>query len=122
MTSLTEILIAALLVIAGSFGLVGSLGLLRLRQPMQRLHGPTKATTLGVGAALTASVIELWLTRAELTWQEILVTAFLFLTAPIIALCLAKVQMRQSVPRSELPPTGTARDWASFDKTRPPPA
>ena len=45
--------------ISGVFGLVGSYGLLKLRDPMQRLHAPTKATTVGVGAVLIASVLDL---------------------------------------------------------------
>ena len=45
-----ELLIATLLVVSGIFGFVGSYGLLKLRDTMQRLHAPTKATTLGVGA------------------------------------------------------------------------
>ena len=44
-----DILIAAFLVIGGFFGLVGSYGLIKLPNPMTRLHAPTKATTLGVG-------------------------------------------------------------------------
>ena len=52
-----ETLISALLVIGGSFGLIGSFGLLKLREPMQRLHAPTKATTVGVGASLNAAAL-----------------------------------------------------------------
>ena len=35
---IAELVISLLLVIAGVFGLIGSIGLLKLRQPMQRLH------------------------------------------------------------------------------------
>ncbi|HES76979.1 MAG TPA: Na+/H+ antiporter subunit G, partial [bacterium] len=52
-----EILLAILVLIGGFFTLVGSLGLLRLPDFYMRLHGPTKATTLGVGAILIASAI-----------------------------------------------------------------
>ncbi|GEM94764.1 Na+/H+ antiporter subunit G [Cereibacter sphaeroides] len=112
-----EILISALLVIAGTFGLIGSFGLLRLRDAVQRLHAPTKATTVGVGAALIASVIDLYHYQDTLTWQELLVAAFLFITAPITALFLGKIHMHQSIPREKLPDTGTKRDWATFDPT-----
>ena len=112
-----EIVVTALLVIAGTFGLIGSFGLLRLTDAMQRLHAPTKATTVGVGAAMIASVIDLYLYRSELTWQELLVAVFLFITAPITALFLAKIHLHQTVPRDLLPPTGTGRDWATFDQT-----
>ncbi|WP_145106614.1 Na+/H+ antiporter subunit G [Cereibacter sediminicola] len=112
-----EILVSALLVVAGTFGLVGSFGLLRLRDAVQRLHAPTKATTVGVGAALIASIVDLYHFRATLTWQELLVAAFLFITAPITALFLGKIHMHHSIPRSALPNTGTDRDWATFDPT-----
>jgi multicomponent K+:H+ antiporter subunit G len=108
-----DILIAALLVIGGIFGLIGSFGLLKLRVPMQRLHAPTKATTIGVGTALFASVLDLWVFQATLSWQELLVMAFLFLTAPITALFLAKAHLHLTVPRDALPPTGTAQPWAT---------
>ena len=45
-----EWLVAALLVGGAGFALVGSIGLLRLGDFYRRLHGPTKATTLGATA------------------------------------------------------------------------
>ena len=54
---ITEAIIAALLVIGAFFTLVGSIGLIKLDNCMSRLHGPTKASTLGVGALLLASVV-----------------------------------------------------------------
>jgi multicomponent K+:H+ antiporter subunit G len=111
---LAEIAIAALLVIGGIFGLIGSFGLLKLRDPMQRLHAPTKATTVGVGTALLASVLDLWIFDATLTWQELLVVVFLFLTAPITALFLAKAHLHLTVRREDVPPTGTKSPWATY--------
>ena len=112
---IAEIAIAALLVIGGLFGLIGSFGLLKLRHPMQRLHAPTKATTIGVGTALFASVLDLWVFQGQLTWQELLVIGFLFLTAPITALFLAKAHLHLTVPRADVPPTGRAKPWATYD-------
>ena len=48
-----DLILSALLVIGGLFGLLGSFGLLKLRDTMQRLHAPTKASTLGVGQSTT---------------------------------------------------------------------
>ena len=115
MTTLAEILIAALLLLGGIFGLIGSYGLLKLKDPMQRLHAPTKATTIGVGAALIASALDLLLTGQGITWQEVLVALFLFLTAPLSALYLAKTLLLRSIDRNTLPPTGTDRPWATLD-------
>ena len=47
-----EAIIACCLVIGGAFTLIGSIGLARLPDLFTRLHGPTKATTLGVGSIL----------------------------------------------------------------------
>lgn len=113
-----ETLLAVLLILGGLFGLIGSWGLLRLRDPMQRLHAPTKATTIGVGAALIASVLGLaWLGGDGVTLAEGLVAAFLFLTAPLTALYLARTHLHRTVDRSTLPPTGTGAPWASQDET-----
>ena len=46
MSVYVEAVIAFLLVVAGIFGLVGSLGLVKLDDTMRRLHAPTKATTI----------------------------------------------------------------------------
>ena len=116
MITLAEYAIAALLVLGGLFGLIGSYGLFKLADAMQRLHAPTKATTIGVGAALVASALDLLLVGKGITWQEILVAVFLFLTAPLSALFLAKTHLLRGVDRSTLPKTGTDRDWATFDQ------
>lgn len=107
-----DVLIALLLVVAGIFGLVGSFGLLKLPDPMTRLHAPTKATTLGIGGALIASMAYFWAYEGRLSWHELMITLFLFLTAPISAHFLAKVQLHQGVRRADLPTTGTGAGWA----------
>ncbi|OIQ04914.1 MAG: Na+/H+ antiporter subunit G [Rhodobacteraceae bacterium CG2_30_10_405] len=118
---IVEILIAALLGIAGVVGLIGSYGMIKLADPMQRLHAPSKATTLGVAAVLLASVLDAGLIRGQASWHEVLIVLFLFATAPVTALFIAKVHLHHSVPRADLPPTGTARDWATIDATPPGP-
>ncbi|AXC51256.1 Na+/H+ antiporter subunit G [Paracoccus suum] len=112
MAGLTDLLIAALLVIGGIFGLVGSWGLIRLPSTMTRLHAPTKATTLGVGGVLIASMI--YFGRMGDAWgHELLITLFLLLTAPISCQFIAKSVIHRATPRSELPPTATGADWAT---------
>lgn len=114
MEIIAEILISALLVLAGVFGLVGSFGLLKLPDTMTRLHAPTKATTLGVGGVLIASMIYFWVFEGRLSWHELMITLFLFLTAPITANFIAKAQLHGSIDRKTLPVTGTGRDWATY--------
>ena len=57
MTTMLELLLSALILLGAGFTLIGSLGLLRLRDFYSRLHAPTKATTLGVGSLLIASAV-----------------------------------------------------------------
>ncbi len=114
MTPVVEALIAAALILGGVFGLIGSFGLLKLRDRMQRLHAPTKATTLGVGSVLLAAGLDHWWTTGTSGLHYILITAFLVLTAPLTALFLAKAHLI-TTPRGELPPTGTPRDWSHLD-------
>jgi multicomponent K+:H+ antiporter subunit G len=115
MTLLLDLLITAALVIGGAFALIGSYGLLRLKDPFQRLHAPTKGSTLGVGAVLVASAL-VHLARGQgASWHEVLVTLFIFLTAPLTALYLARVHLHQARPKPELPGPATASGWANSD-------
>lgn len=117
MSLAVDILISALLIIGGSFGLIGSFGLLKLREPMQRLHAPTKATTVGVGASLIAAALTLLWQTGSANWQGVMVAAFLFLTAPLSGLMLAKAHRHLSRP--DLPPTGTKAPWAGETPPKP---
>lgn len=112
---LTEILISFFLVIAGVFGLVGSFGMLKLRDTMQRLHAPTKATTLGVGGVLIASMLYFALVKGALSFHELMITVFLFLTAPVSAHFIAKTYIQGNLKEDDLPPTDGGYGWAMFD-------
>lgn len=119
-----EAIIAFLIVLGGSFALIGSWGLARLPSLMTRLHGPTKATTLGVGSCLIASMV--YFPAAGATWSahELLITLFLFITAPISANMIAKAQLHQKreaidpnpsdAIEASVPATGGPVDWATF--------
>lgn len=87
--------IALVLLLASScfFILVGSLGLVKLSEFFKRLHAPTKASTLGVGCVLLASVGYHWFSDTDPQPRELLITAFLFITAPISAHLMAKAAL-----------------------------
>lgn len=93
MNPLLEFLLAMLIVIGAAFTFIGTLGLFRLKDFYTRLHGPTKATTLGVGSLLLASAVYFSVTGGGLSLHEILVTLFLFITAPVSAHMLAKAAL-----------------------------
>lgn len=82
MAMLLDLLIAACLLLGASFALIGSIGLARLDDFYMRLHGPTKATTLGVGGLLVASSLYFSTRGDGISLHELLVAAFLLLTAP----------------------------------------
>lgn len=136
-----DILIAALLVLGGAFALVGSWGLARLPGLMARLHGPTKASTLGVGGCLIASMVYFPTHGMAYSIHELLVTFFLFITAPISANMIAKAYLhgrkiaagRGEQADCDLPPAyvmplpeapGESSGWATFGppRTDEPPA
>jgi multicomponent K+:H+ antiporter subunit G len=99
--NLTDILVGFFLLVGIFFTFVGSLGLLRLPDLFMRLHAPTKATTLGLGGFLMASLIFFTAERGSPSAHEILVTLFLFITAPISAHLMAKAAIHVKLPRVE---------------------
>ncbi len=111
-----ELVISVLIVIGGLFTLIGSFGLVKLPNLLMRLHAPTKATTVGVGAILIASMLFFWVERGTFTIHELLITIFLFLTAPITANLIGKAYLLRHVdPKGDLPDTGETEGWATFD-------
>lgn len=88
-----EIFLSLLILIGAGFTLIGSLGLMRLRDFYSRLHAPTKATTLGVGSLLIASAVFFSHQHEGLSLHEVLVTLFLFITAPVSAHLMAKAAL-----------------------------
>lgn len=110
-----ELLGDALLLIGAFFTLVGSIGLLKLNNPMSRLHAPTKASTLGVGALLLASMVNSFAT-GDGSLHEMLVMAFLFVTAPISANFIAKVNMHRLRNTDAIAPPPHDATWATYAK------
>ena len=99
--SLVELLISLFLLVGASFALIGSIGLVRLPDFYMRLHGPAKATTLGVGGVLIGSVV-FFSTRGDgISLHELLVALFLFITAPVSAHIVAKAALHIKLPYVE---------------------
>ena len=124
MNMAVEALIALLILLGAAFVLIGSWGLVRLPSTMERLHGPTKATTLGLGGLLVASVVYFQAQRGIWTAHELLISLFLFITAPISANMIAKVHLHrlrtgEAAERDSIagppPPPGADTDWATFE-------
>lgn len=116
MEMIAEIVITACLVIGGFFGLVGSYGLIKLDHPMARLHAPTKATTLGVGGVLIASMVYSWVFETHGSFHELLITLFLFITAPITANFIAKAYLHRHEQEEVLPDPKGDKTWAVLNR------
>ena len=121
MTIIADVLIAVLILLGGAFALIGSWGLVRLPSLMTRLHGPTKATTLGVGGVLVASMIYFPVYHGLFTAHELLITLFLFISAPITANMIAKAHLHRQGLRIDPNPADDIQEglpeseiWATF--------
>lgn len=92
---LLDLAVAAMLVVGTAFALIGSWGLAKLADFFKRLHGPTKASTLGVGCVLIASMLYFTFRpdSTGVSLHELLITLFIFLTAPISAHLLVKAAL-----------------------------
>lgn len=123
MLLLAEIVVSFMIVLGGAFALIGSWGLVRLPSLMTRLHGPTKATTLGVGGILIASMIYFPVFVGHFSAHELLITLFLFIAAPITANMIAKAHLHRQGAGLDPNPADDIREglpeptvWATFHK------
>lgn len=109
---ITTYAVGVLLLIASGFVAVGVIGLLKFNDPMTRLHAPTKVGTVGIGALLLASIVHSFLLD-DSSIHELLIMAFLFVTAPISANFIAKVNIHSR--SCETPPAPPRDDtWSTL--------
>ncbi|WNH48456.1 Na+/H+ antiporter subunit G [Stenotrophomonas aracearum] len=107
MITFIQVALSLLLLFGCFFILVGALGLVKLDTFFKRLHAPTKASTLGVGCVLLGSVLYHIFLGEDPQPRELLITVFLFITAPISAHMMAKaalslmMEKRPSLPGNE---------------------
>lgn len=97
-------LLTALFVIVGAaLTLIGSLGLLRLRNFYQRVHAPTLGTTLGTGGILIGSMIYFSMLGTRPILHEILIAVFVTVTTPVTLMLLVRAtQYRSADDRSSM--------------------
>jgi len=105
---------AALSLLIGSgFIVVGVIGLLKFNDPMTRLHAPTKVGTIGIGMLLLASMLHSFSIGSS-SLHELLIMAFLFVTAPVSANFIAKVNILRRT--CETPPAPPRDDtWSTLN-------
>jgi multicomponent K+:H+ antiporter subunit G len=103
-------LVAILLVAGAAFSLIGSLGLLRLPDFFMRLHGPSKATTIGIGSLLLASSVYTSVRGPGVSLHEFMIPLFIAITTPVSSHLLAKAARHRRLPGSE--------GWPARDQER----
>ena len=118
---LLELLLSVLIVFGAALVLIGSIGLIKLPDFFTRLHAPTKATTLGMGSLLIASLIITSFVTGDLHVQQLLITLFLFITAPIAAHMLAKTALHMRIQTVERTANADLQK-AARERTAPQPA
>ena len=87
-------MIVEFFVVLGLFFLsIGTIGLLRLSDTLERMHATSEATTLGVGFTVIAGAIDFYPDQIYLS--AILALFFLFMTAPTGAHMIARATYRE---------------------------
>lgn len=76
---------------------VGALGLLRLPNFMQRIHGPAITITLGAGSILIASMLLFSGLESRPVVHELLITLFVFMTAPMAAMMIMRAAVYRNI-------------------------
>jgi multicomponent Na+:H+ antiporter subunit G len=112
---MSEVLSASLLLLGAFFVLVSAIGILRFPDLYMRMHGATKAGTLGAGLILLgASVL---FGTLGVTVKAMTVFVFLLLTAPVAAHVLGRAAHHENVPKWER--TGVDELEGRYDRSDP---
>ena len=97
----------SLFLILGSFlCLTGALGLVRMSNFYQRIHGPALINTLGAGSILLASMVFFTSMQGRLVIHELLIVVAILMTAPVTTMMLtrAAVSRDRRSGRKDIPP------------------
>lgn len=114
-----DVLVSLLLVVGTAAVLLGSWALAKWGDFFNRLHGPSKATTLGVGCMLAASAL-FAAVQGTASGRELVLALFLAVTAPVSAQLLVWAAMKRDRQLPPPPPSGAAP--AAETESPPPPA
>src|SRR5690554_2979901 len=82
--------VVVLLILGGLIVLIGALGLLRLPNFYQRIHGPAITITFGAGGILIASMLYFSGLQSRPVIHELLITLFIFMTAPVTSMLIMR--------------------------------
>jgi multicomponent K+:H+ antiporter subunit G len=115
MTGITDLppwaaLVTAILLLLGStVTLIGSFGLLRLKNFYERVHAPTLGMTFGTICILAASILYFSVLQTRPVVHEALIIVFTLITTPITLMVLVRAALlrgsenRYGIPRPNIP-------------------
>ena len=97
-------LVTALLVLGGAtLALIGSIGLLRLKEFYERVHPPTMGTTLGTGLVLVGSMVFATANEVRPVVHEILIAIFMTVTTPVTFVLLVRAALHRDRMEEKYP-------------------
>lgn len=89
-----------LLVLGGLTTLIGSVGLLRLRDFFARMHGPSMTNTVGAGAVLLASMLTSSALMGRPSLHELLIALCVLMSAPVTSILLVQAALYRNRVRA----------------------
>ena len=96
---MSDVLTGILMLIGSIFCLVAAVGIVRLPDPLTRMHAATKAGTLGAGLLLLAEAV--FYCQLGVSLRAATVIALLLLTAPVAAHLVGRSSYRSGVSLSD---------------------
>lgn len=111
--------VTLLLLIGSAIILTGALGLVRLPHFFQRIHGPAITITIGTGSILIASMIYFSALQSRWVIHELLITAFVMLTAPVVAMLLMRTAVYRDLRARDQRPTDRAKEHKATTEVYP---
>jgi len=114
---MNDIATSVLIVVGGAFMLLGGVGVVRLPDLFMRMQAATKAATLGAGCMLLAVAVHFG--DLTIVARALLVTAFVFLTAPVAAHMIARAAYSVGTPLWEGTIADELRDQRQLAEQRP---
>jgi multicomponent K+:H+ antiporter subunit G len=89
------VLTSLLLLLGAGLTLIGTIGLLRLKNFYARVHAPTLGTTFGIGCVLLASMLYFSALQSRPVFHEILIAIFVTITTPVTLMLLVSAALHR---------------------------
>ncbi len=93
--------VSLLLILGGLCTLIGSIGLLRMKQFYDRMHPPSMGTTLGTGCVLIASMLVSSGLAGRPVVHEVLITIFIVTTSPLTAMLVMRAATHREAAKRD---------------------